>query len=139
MKRRITLATAAVVALALAGGASAYALKTILVSPGRCTTVSHVKVCARQVKPKTVTVSPSPIGKTLSGNGSQTLAPITLAHGVNVRWTSSLDSYGDNMLSVYCGLSHFDNGNGGTSGQSYLPAGTYTCSLIASAAWTLSF
>jgi hypothetical protein len=33
----------------------------------------------------------------------------------------------------------FDNGNSTTSGTSYIPAGTYTFGVIASAAWTLSF
>lgn len=137
--RRLALTSAALFSLLFAGGASAYALKTIWLRPGRCTNVHGTKICARKVAPRTVTVAPSPIGKTISGNGSQTLDPMTLAHGVEVHWTSSADSYGDNSLSVYCGINHFDNGNGATSGQSYLPAGTYTCNLIASAAWSLSF
>jgi hypothetical protein len=35
--------------------------------------VHGTKVCARKVKPKTVTVAPSPIGQTFSGNGDKTL------------------------------------------------------------------
>ena len=33
----------------------------------------------------------------------------------------------------------FDNGSGATSGSSFIPAGTYTFEVTASAAWTLSF
>ena len=33
----------------------------------------------------------------------------------------------------------FDNGDSSTSGSSYIPAGTYTFQVLASAAWTLSF
>ncbi len=33
----------------------------------------------------------------------------------------------------------FDNGDGGTSGSTFIPAGTYTFSVDASATWSLSF
>jgi hypothetical protein len=133
-------------ALLAAGGASAYALKTIWLRPGRCTKVRGTKVCARKVVAKTVTitVAPSPIGKTFSGNGDLTLAPMTLPHGVTVHWTSQPDSSGYNLFSVSSSPSDstyitFDNGNSTTSGTSYVPPGTYTFDVTASAAWTLSF
>lgn len=142
--RRIALIAAVLLALLAAGGASAYALKTIWLRPGRCTKVHGTKICARKVRPKTVTVAPSTIGQTFSGNGDKTLAPMTLPHGVTVRWTSQPDSFGYNLFSVSSSPSDttyvsFDNGNSTTSGTSYIPAGTYTFDVTASAAWTLSF
>jgi hypothetical protein len=128
--RRTALAAAAVIALAAAGGASAYALHTIMLRPGHCTKVHGTKVCARKVTPRTftVTVAPSPIGQMFSGNGDVTLAPMTLAHGVNVS-SEPNDA----------GYVHFDNGNSTTSGTSYVPPGTYTFDVGADGAWTLSF
>src|SRR5262245_14348135 len=83
--RRVTLLVAVGLALLVAGGASAYVLRTIWLRPGHCTKLHGTKVCARKVKPRTVsqtvTVGPSPIGATFSGNGDKTLAPLTLAHG----------------------------------------------------------
>ncbi len=75
------LIAAIFVALVCAGGASAYALHTIMLSPGHCRRIGDTKVCARRGKTKTVTttVAASPIGKTFSGNGDSTLAPLTLA------------------------------------------------------------
>jgi hypothetical protein len=150
--RKLALIVVAVVALAAAGVAGAYGLKRITLKPGHCTTLKVVrgsktiktKVCAKKVKPKTVTVAPSPIGKTFSGNGDETLAPITLPHGVTAHWTSAADSYGDNIFSVSSSpndtnIVDFGNGNSSTSGTSYIPAGTYTLQVIASGAWTLSF
>jgi hypothetical protein len=142
--RRATIILAAVAALLVAGAASAYALKTIMLSPGHCTKVHGTRVCAKKVHPRTVTVAPSPIGKTFSGNGSSTLAPLTLTHGVTVHWTSQPDTYGYNTFSVTsspadANFVDFDNGDGSTSGTSYIPPGTYTLEVIASAAWTLSF
>lgn len=146
--RRTALLVAVVVALAAAGGASAYALRTIFLRPGHCTKVHGTKVCARQVKPRTitttVTVAPSPVGQTFSGNGDTTLAPVTLAHGVTVSWTAQPDSDGFNEFSVSSSPSdanfiEFDNGDGSTSGTSYVPPGTYTFEVSASAAWTISF
>ena len=146
--RRTALLVAVVVALAAAGGASAYALRTIFLRPGHCTRVHGTKVCARQVKPRTitttVTVAPSPVGQTFSGNGDTTLAPVTLAHGVTVSWTAQPDSDGFNEFSVSSSPSdanfiEFDNGDGSTSGTSYVPPGTYTFEVSASAAWTISF
>ena len=146
MNRRIALIAALLVALLAAGAASAYALRTITLAPGHCTTVRKVKVCAKNVQTKTVTVTvvPSPIGKTFSGNGEQTLAPLTLAKGDEVHWTSQPDSYGDNLFSVSSSPSDtnfvtFDNGNSSTSGSTYIPPGTYTFSVIATGAWTMSF
>jgi hypothetical protein len=100
--RRTVLVVVAVLALLAAGGASAYALHTIFLKPGHCTKVHGTKVCARNVKAKvfTVTVAPSPIGDTFSGNGDKTLAPVTLAHGVTVHWTAQPDSDGFNEFDV---------------------------------------
>ena len=144
--RRTALVAAAVIALAAAGGASAYALHTIMLRPGHCTKVHGTKVCARKVTPRTltVTVAPSPIGQTFGGNGDVTLAPMTLAHGVNVHWTSQPDSFGNNFFDVSSKPNdtdyvHFDNGNSTTSGTSYVPPGTYTFDVGADGAWTLSF
>ena len=154
MKRTRPFAAAGVViaALVLAGGgvASAYALRTIFLSPGNCKKVHGTKVCARKVRPKTVTakvtvtVAPSPIGQTFSGNGDETLAPLTLAHGVEVSWTAQPDASGLNEFMVSSdpndpNFIEFDNGDGATSGTSYIPPGTYTFDVSASAAWTLSF
>lgn len=93
----------------------------------------------------TVTVAPSPIGKNFSGNGSSTLAPVTIpANGVTVQWTAQPDQFGDNLFDVSSSPSDanfidFDNGSGATSGSSFIPAGTYTFQVSASATWTLSF
>ena len=142
--KRIALLTAVLLALLAAGGASAYALRTIWLRPGHCKKVHGTKVCARKVRPKTVTVAPSPIGKTFSGNGSSTLNPLTLKHGVTVHWASQPDAYGDNLFSVSSSASDksyasFDNGNSATSGTSYIPPGTYTFTVSATGAWTISF
>jgi hypothetical protein len=106
--------------------------------------VHGTKVCARTLKARTVTVAPSPIGQTFSGNGNKTLAPMTLTHGVNVRWTSQPDSSGFDLFGVSSQASDthyvsFDNGNSSASGTSYIPPGTYTFDVTASGAWTLSF
>jgi hypothetical protein len=146
--RRGLLFVVAVLALAAAGGASAYALRTIWLRPGHCTKLHGTKVCARSVTPRTstvtLTVAPSPIGRSFSGNGDETLAPMTLAHGVEVSWTAQPDSNGFNAFSVTSNPNdtsfvEFDNGDGSTSGTSYIPAGTYTFDVSASAGWTLSF
>lgn len=143
--RRATLVLVVAMALLAAGGASAYALRTIFLSPGHCTKVHGTKVCARSLKPRTVTVAPSSIGQTFSGNGSSTLAPMTIpANGVTVHWTAQPDSYGYNTFSVSSSTGDtryvsFDNGNNSTSGASFIPIGTYTFQVIASGAWTLSF
>lgn len=139
----------ALVVLAAAGGASAYALHTIFLRPGHCAKVHGTKVCARNVKPRTVkvtvTVGPSPVGQTFTGNGDKTLAPLTLDHGVTVSWTAQPDSDGNNQFSVTSSpederFIEFDNGDdGATSGTSYVPPGTYTFDITANAAWTLSF
>lgn len=142
--RRAAL-VAVVLLLAGAGGASAYALKTVFIRPGHCTRVHGTKVCARRMPPRTVTVgAPSPIGETFSGNGDKTLAPLTLPHGVTVTWTSQPDSDGLNQLAVSsspndANFVEFDNGSGASSGSSYIPPGTYTFDVTAGAAWTLSF
>ena len=144
--RRTALLAVLAVALLAAGGASAYALRTVFLKPGHCTKVHGTKVCARSVKPRivTVTVAPSPVGQTFSGNGDRTLAPVTLAHGVTVHWTSQPDSDGFNEFDVSSSAGdttfvEFDNGNGTTSGTSYIPPGTYTLDISASGAWTISF
>jgi hypothetical protein len=144
--RRNALLAAVVVVLLAAGGASAYALRTVFLKPGHCTKVHGTKVCARSVKPKlvTVTVAPSPVGQTFSGNGDKTLAPVTLEQGVMVHWTAQPDSDGFNEFDVTSSVGDttfvsFDNGNGTTSGTSFIPPGTYTLDVSASAAWTISF
>jgi hypothetical protein len=142
VKRPFLLATIA--ALAFAGAAAAYGVSTIYLKPGACTQVAKTKVCARKLSPVTVTVLPSPIGQTIKGNGAETLAPITLRHGVEVHWTSQFDSVGFNIFSVYSSPGdtatvNFDNGDNGTSGQSYIGPGTYTLSVTASGTWTMSF
>jgi hypothetical protein len=138
--KRLTLIAVALVALTAAGAASAFALHTIMLGPGHCTKVRGTKVCARAVKPKTVTVSPTAIGKTVTGNGSQQIAPLTIPkNGVTVRWTAQPDSYGNNIFQVSGNGVIFDNGNSTISGTSFIPAGTYTFSVVASGAWTLSF
>jgi hypothetical protein len=134
----------------VAGGASALALRTIYVPSGKCRTVKGVRVCARmgtvtRTVIRTVTVAPAAIGKTFTGNGDKTLAPLTLSRGVNVTWTASPDSYGYNLFSVSGSSSSpsnwtsFDSGNSTRSGTSYVPAGTWTFDVIASGAWTLKF
>ena len=144
--RRTALLAVLAVALLAAGGASANALRTVFLKPGHCTKVHGTKVCARSVKPKivTVTVAPSPVGQTFRGNGDKTLAPVTLAHGVTVHWTAQPDSDGFNEFDVSSSAGDttfvgFDNGNSTTSGTSYIPPGTYTLDISASAAWTISF
>lgn len=146
--KRTALIAVVVLGLVAAGGASAYALRTIWLRPGHCAKVHGTRVCARKVKPRTatvtVTVAPSPIGRTFSGNGNQTLAPVTLPHGVTVHWTAQPDADGFNEFSVTSSATdtnfvQFDNGNSTTSGMSYVPPGTYTFDVTASAAWTISF
>jgi len=57
--KRLVLIFVAVLALAVAGGASAYGVKKIMLKPGHCKTIkkAHVKVCAKKVKPTTKTVT----------------------------------------------------------------------------------
>src|SRR6478752_9165992 len=76
MRRTVLLAVLAV-ALTAAGGASAYALRTVFLKPGHCTKVHGTKVCARDVKPKlvTVTVAPSPVGQSSAGTETRPLRP----------------------------------------------------------------
>jgi hypothetical protein len=94
---------------------------------------------------RTTTVAPSSTGQALSGNGDSTLAPMTIpANGVVVQWTAQPDQFGDNSFLVSSSpdderFVEFDNGSGATSGSSFIPAGTYTFEVTASAAWTLSF
>ena len=151
----LLIAGLGVLALAAAGAASAYALRTIFLSPGHCKKVHGTKVCARRARPHTtaltrtstvtVTVAPSSTGQNFSGNGSTTLAPMTIpANGVVVHWTAQPDSLGDNLFSVSsspddANFVEFDNGSGATSGSSFVPAGTYTFEVSASSTWTLSF
>ncbi len=140
------LIAAIFVALVCAGGASAYALRTIMLSPGHCKRIGHTKVCAKQAKTKTVTttVAVSGIGKTFSGNGDSTLAPLTLTTGDEIHWTAQPDSGGDNFFDVTsasddANFVQFDNGDGATSGSTFIPAGTYMFTVDASATWSLSF
>jgi hypothetical protein len=142
------LLAAIFVALLCAGGASAYALRTIMLSPGHCKRIGHTKICARAAKTRTTTVTTtvavSGIGKTFSGNGDSTLAPLTLTTGDEVHWTAQPDSDGNNFFDVSSSpddvnFVEFDNGDGATSGSSFIPAGTYTFSVGASATWSISF
>ena len=66
------------------------------------------------------------------------------ADGVVVHWTAQPDQLGDNSFLVSsspddANFVEFDNGSGATSGSSFIPAGTYTLEVTASAGWTLSF
>jgi hypothetical protein len=73
------------------------------------------------------------------------LAPLTIpANGVVVHWTAQPDQFADNSFTVSSSPNdvnfvEFDNGSGATSGTSFIPAGTYTFEVNASATWTLSF
>jgi plastocyanin len=143
---RKVLIAAVFVALVCAGGASAYALRTIVLAPGHCKRIGHTKVCAKAAKTKTVTttVAVSGIGKTFTGNGDSTLAPLTLTTGDEVHWTAQPDSAGDNSFVVSSDpddvrFIEFDNGSGATSGSTFIPAGTYTFEVDANATWSLSF
>src|SRR5690348_8264753 len=144
--RKGVLLAAALFALLAAGGASAYVVaRTIWLRPGHCRVVHGRKVCARKATPRTVThtttVAPSSIGQSFSGNGDSTLAPLTVpANGVVVHWTAQPDQFGDNSFLVSSSPNdelfvEFDNGDGATSGSSFIPAGTYTFEVTASAAW----
>jgi plastocyanin len=117
-----------------------------MLSPGHCKRIGHTKVCARAAKTKTVTttVAVSGIGKTFTGNGDSTLAPLTLTAGDEVHWTAQPDSDGNNFFVVTsssddANFVEFDNGDGATSGSTFIPAGTYTFEVDANATWTLSF
>ena len=138
MKRTILIAVT-VLALAAAGSASAYALHTITLNPGHCAKVHGTRVCARKAKPKTVTVYPAAAGTTVSGSGTLTMAPFTLAKGTNIHWSYTPDPEFDGGLTLYCGESIVSSGTGQTSGTSYLPAGNYTCNVVASAGWSVTF
>ena len=89
-----------------------------------------------------MTVAPSSTGRQFAGNGDSTLAPLTVpANGVVVQWTAQPDQFGDNSFLVSsspsdAGFIEFDNGSGATSGTSFIPAGTYTFEVNASATWT---
>lgn len=142
LKRRALFA--AIALLVFAGTAAAYGVSTIYLKPGACTRVAKTRICARRVSPVTVTLASPPVSRTVKGNGAETLAPITLAHGTEVHWTSQPDSMGFNIFSVYSSPSDtspvdFDNGDNGTSGESYIAPGTYTLSVTASGTWTMSF
>ena len=148
--RKGVLLVAVVLALLAAGGASAYVVaRTIWLKPGHCRVVHGREVCARKATPRTVThtttVAPSSTGQAFSGNGGSTLAPMTIPpDGVVVHWTAQPDQFGDDSFVVSSSPDdvnsvEFDNGSGATSGSSFIPAGTYTFEVTASAAWTLSF
>jgi hypothetical protein len=148
--RKGVLLAVALLALLAAGGASAYVVaRTIWLQPGHCRVVHGRKVCARKATPRTVThttiIAPSSRGQSFSGNGDSTLAPMTIPpHGVVVHWNAQPDQFGDNSFLVSSATGdanfvEFDNGDGATSGSSFIPEGTYTFEVTASAAWTLSF
>jgi hypothetical protein len=93
----------------------------------------------------TTTVAPTSTGRTFSGNGDSTPAPLTIpANGVVVHWTAQPDQFAGNSFIVSSSRNamnfvEFDNGSGPTSGTSFIPGGTYTFEVSASAAWTLAF
>jgi hypothetical protein len=120
--RKGVVLVAVALALLAAGGASAYVVaRTIWLKPGHCRVVHGRKVCARKAKPRTVTHT------------------TTVVH-----WSAQPDRFGDNSFVVSSSPDdansvEFDNGSGATFGSSFIPAGTYTFEVTASAAWTLSF
>jgi hypothetical protein len=126
------------VALAGAGAASAYGVRTVTLRPGRCVTVTKTRVCAARARPPaTVTVAPSPIGQTFTGSGEAVLAPFTLAHGAMLHWSFTNDPDGLGFA-VYYEEGGITNGNA-SSGQSYLAPDTYTLTIDSEADWTISF
>jgi len=154
MKRKAIIA-AAVVVLTFAGIATAAALtRTVHLAVGQCVTIKKAaeKVCAPKAivrtvtapaVTQTVTVSPSPVGQTITGNGGETLPPMTLAAGVELHWTAQPDQFGNNFFAVtgaVDGNGHdYDFDSQAGSGQSYLGPGTYTLSIGANGPWTISF
>jgi hypothetical protein len=147
-RRRVLVAVVLLTLLAAGGASSAILVRTITLRPGQCRRVNiRTRVCAARARTvtRTVTVAPSSIGKSFSGNGSQTLQPLQIPRAVYVHWTAQLDAYGFNMFHVSGDCSNpfnyvfFDNGNNATSGSSYVPAGTCTFQVTASGPWTLSF
>jgi len=148
MRRHVLVAVVLLVLLAAGGAASAIALRTITLRPGQCQRVTRrTRICAAKARTvtRTVTVAPSSIGQSFSGNGSQTLPPLKIPRAVYVHWTAQQDAYGYSLFHVSGDCSNpfnyvfFDNGNNATSGSSYVPAGTCTFQVMASGAWTLSF
>ena len=153
------LLTAAALTLLLAGGAAAAVLatRTITLKPGHCRSVSrHLRICAAsagkhaattvtdvRTTTETVTVAPSPVGKTFSGAGSSTLASFTLSHEATLSWTESQPDSGGDCFEVddQNGNDLSDNSLDCTvgSGSTTLQPGTYTLSVIADAPWTISF
>jgi len=139
MKRSSGL-LAALLALALAGTASAYALGRIVwVTPGHCKKVHGSTVCARAARGRTVTqtvkqtttVLPSSAGKNFSGTADEdtcvvSLPAFSLAHGSILSWSISPGPLGETEFSI-TGLGYeFVYGNGALSGSSYLDPGHYT-------------
>jgi hypothetical protein len=130
------LIVSVLVALAFAGVAAAYSLRTVYIKPGHCTTISKTKVCALAQKPaihqvtQTVTVTttppppPAPTVFNFSGQGETTLAPVTLAKPATIVWTCTGYLAGINTNEGDFGL----GGNGYGSG--YLPAGTVSISVF---------
>jgi hypothetical protein len=107
------------------------------------TTVHHTDTVPTTVT-QPVTVYPSPTGQTFSGDGDETLAPMTLSAGDEIHWTASPDADDFNIFDVSSSPSdpnyvQFDNGDSSTSGSTYIPAGSYTFQVTASGAWTISF
>jgi len=160
------LATAAALALLLAGGATAavLAVHRITLKPGHCRTVSRsLRVCAAaagrrsgtktvtsvrtttETITSTVTVGPSPIGKTFDGPGTETLATFTLTHEDTLNWTESMPDLATNggdciEIDDQDGNDLADNSADCTvgSGSTILQPGTYTLSVVADAPWTIS-
>jgi hypothetical protein len=147
-RRRVLVAVVVMALLAAGGAASAIALRTITLRPGRCVRVTRTtRVCAARARTvtRTVTVAPSSIGKSFSGNGSKTLLPLKIPRAVYVKWTAQRDAYGYTLFSASASCSNpfnyvfFDSGTNATSGSSYVPAGTCTFQITAGGPWTLSF
>lgn len=118
--------------------ATAIALRTIVLQPSHCVTISKTRVCA--AKQKVQIVSPSPIGQTFSGSGQATLAPFTVpANGTMLHWSITNDQYGLGITITDVAHDVFIGNTTATSGQSYLAPGTYTLSINSAADWMISF
>lgn len=153
------LLTTAALGLLLAGGATAAVLatRTITLKPGHCRSVSHsLRVCAAaggakgaktvtsvKTTTETITVAPSPVGKTFGGAGNSTLATFTLSHEATLSWTESQPDSGGDCFEVddQTGSDLADNGLDCSvgAGTTTLQPGTYTLSVVADAPWTISF
>jgi len=94
MRRELIIA-AAFLALLCSGTASAFALRTIMLSPGQCTKVHGTKVCARKPAAHTViqtitqTVTITPVTENYSGKGNMVEPAISTQIPEQLCWTST--------------------------------------------------